>query len=209
MQRSFRRRRNYRRARESDYDGWEARLVDLSRDRNFSKRPSRARAGLQAGGHAPARDRRLRRAQAAARSVPHGRRRRPRRGAAAGAARRDRRLRAAEGAVRRARLPRPAAQGARPGARQRRRAPRVPARFTHIFVDEFQDTDPLQAEILLLLGAADPEQDDWRRGRPRPRPPVHRRRSEAVDLPLPPRRRRHLPRRLRAAGRGRRDARSR
>ena len=26
-----------------------------------------------------------------------------------------------------------------------------PARFTHIFVDEFQDTDPLQAEILLLL----------------------------------------------------------
>ena len=29
-------------------------------------------------------------------------------------------------------------------------------RFTHIFVDEFQDTDPLQAEILLLLAAADP-----------------------------------------------------
>jgi len=24
-------------------------------------------------------------------------------------------------------------------------------RFTHLFVDEFQDTDPLQAEILLLL----------------------------------------------------------
>ena len=30
------------------------------------------------------------------------------------------------------------------------------ARFTHIFVDEFQDTDPLQAEILLLLASADP-----------------------------------------------------
>ena len=57
---------------------------------------------------------------------------------------------------RRARLPRPAAQGARPGARQRRRPPRLPARFTHIFVDEFQDTDPLQAEILLLLASADP-----------------------------------------------------
>ncbi len=28
-------------------------------------------------------------------------------------------------------------------------------RFTHIFIDEFQDTDPLQAEILLLLAAAD------------------------------------------------------
>src|SRR6185369_16918829 len=35
-------------------------------------------------------------------------------------------------------------------------------RFTHIFVDEFQDTDPLQAEILLLLAASDPEASDWR-----------------------------------------------
>lgn len=34
-------------------------------------------------------------------------------------------------------------------------------RYTHIFVDEFQDTDPLQAEILLLLAADDPRQDDW------------------------------------------------
>ena len=32
-------------------------------------------------------------------------------------------------------------------------------RFTHIFVDEFQDTDPLQAEILLLLAADDPRRD--------------------------------------------------
>jgi ATP-dependent helicase/nuclease subunit A len=29
-------------------------------------------------------------------------------------------------------------------------------RLTHIFVDEFQDTDPLQAEIVLLLAASDP-----------------------------------------------------
>ncbi|MCA9647750.1 MAG: UvrD-helicase domain-containing protein, partial [Myxococcales bacterium] len=29
------------------------------------------------------------------------------------------------------------------------------SRFTHLFVDEFQDTDPLQAEILLLLAADD------------------------------------------------------
>ena len=35
-------------------------------------------------------------------------------------------------------------------------------RFTHIFVDEFQDTDPLQAEILLLLAASDPDATDWR-----------------------------------------------
>jgi ATP-dependent exoDNAse (exonuclease V) beta subunit len=34
-------------------------------------------------------------------------------------------------------------------------------RFTHFFVDEFQDTDPLQAEILLLLAGDDPGQTDW------------------------------------------------
>src|SRR5216684_4272546 len=39
-------------------------------------------------------------------------------------------------------------------------------RFTHLFVDEFQDTDPLQAEILLLLAADDPRERDWRRVRP-------------------------------------------
>ena len=41
-------------------------------------------------------------------------------------------------------------------------------RFTRIFVDEFQDTDPLQAEILLLLAADDPAARDWRRVRPAP-----------------------------------------
>ena len=40
------------------------------------------------------------------------------------------------------------------------------ARFSHIFVDEFQDTDPLQAEILLLLSADHPAQGDWRQVRP-------------------------------------------
>ena len=40
------------------------------------------------------------------------------------------------------------------------------ARFTHLFVDEFQDTDPLQAEILLLLAADDSAQTDWRGVRP-------------------------------------------
>ena len=38
--------------------------------------------------------------------------------------------------------------------------------FTHIFVDEFQDTDPLQAEILMLLAADDPTERDWRRVKP-------------------------------------------
>ncbi len=41
-------------------------------------------------------------------------------------------------------------------------------RFTHIFIDEFQDTDPLQAEILLLLAADDPAQGDWRNITPKP-----------------------------------------
>ncbi len=41
-------------------------------------------------------------------------------------------------------------------------------RFTHLFIDEFQDTDPLQSEILLLLAADDPAESDWRRARPKP-----------------------------------------
>jgi ATP-dependent helicase/nuclease subunit A len=41
-------------------------------------------------------------------------------------------------------------------------------RFTHIFVDEFQDTDPLQAEILLLLSSADPAVSRWRDVTPAP-----------------------------------------
>ncbi|HBB87989.1 MAG TPA: ATP-dependent deoxyribonuclease subunit A [Blastocatellia bacterium] len=40
--------------------------------------------------------------------------------------------------------------------------------FTHLFVDEFQDTDPLQAEILMLLAADDPDERDWRLARPVP-----------------------------------------
>jgi ATP-dependent exoDNAse (exonuclease V) beta subunit len=40
--------------------------------------------------------------------------------------------------------------------------------FSHVFVDEFQDTDPLQSEILLLLSADDPAESDWRRVRPVP-----------------------------------------
>ena len=34
-------------------------------------------------------------------------------------------------------------------------------RFTRIFVDEFQDTDLLQAELLLLLAADDPDETRW------------------------------------------------
>ncbi len=47
-----------------------------------------------------------------------------------------------------------------PGARRHFRE-----RFTHILVDEFQDTDPLQVEIVLLLAGEDPEERDWRKVR--------------------------------------------
>jgi ATP-dependent helicase/nuclease subunit A len=41
-------------------------------------------------------------------------------------------------------------------------------RFTHLFIDEFQDTDPLQAEILLLLASESPEAKDYRQVRTKP-----------------------------------------
>ena len=41
-------------------------------------------------------------------------------------------------------------------------------RFKRLFVDEFQDTDPLQAEILLLLAADDPSAAEWKKVRPIP-----------------------------------------
>jgi len=42
------------------------------------------------------------------------------------------------------------------------------SRFPRILVDEFQDTDPVQAEILLLLTGAERGERDWRRLTPRP-----------------------------------------
>ena len=41
-------------------------------------------------------------------------------------------------------------------------------RYSRIFVDEFQDTDPLQAEILLLLAAESQAERDWRQVVPAP-----------------------------------------
>ena len=61
-------------------------------------------------------------------------------------------------------------------------------RFERIMVDEFQDTNPLQLELLELRGA---------------RQRLHGRRRAAGDLRLPPRRRRGLPRAPRAPGGGR------
>ena len=39
-------------------------------------------------------------------------------------------------------------------------------RFTHLLVDEFQDTDPIQAEVMLLLTAQRETETDWRKCRP-------------------------------------------
>jgi ATP-dependent helicase/nuclease subunit A len=41
-------------------------------------------------------------------------------------------------------------------------------RFSHLLVDEFQDTDPIQAEIVFYLTAGDPSETNWRRAVPRP-----------------------------------------
>ncbi|HKD11235.1 MAG TPA: UvrD-helicase domain-containing protein [Thermoanaerobaculia bacterium] len=42
------------------------------------------------------------------------------------------------------------------------------ARFTPILVDEFQDTDPIQAEILFYLTGTDRQETDWRSLQPAP-----------------------------------------
>jgi ATP-dependent exoDNAse (exonuclease V) beta subunit len=42
------------------------------------------------------------------------------------------------------------------------------SRFKRLFVDEFQDTDPLQAEVLMLLAADNPDETDWRAVTPVP-----------------------------------------
>jgi ATP-dependent helicase/nuclease subunit A len=41
-------------------------------------------------------------------------------------------------------------------------------RYTHILVDEFQDTDPIQAEMILFLTGSDVEEKDWKKIRPHP-----------------------------------------
>jgi ATP-dependent helicase/nuclease subunit A len=41
-------------------------------------------------------------------------------------------------------------------------------RYTHLLVDEFQDTDPIQAEIMFYLTGQDQNEQDWRKLHPRP-----------------------------------------
>ncbi|TDI72402.1 MAG: hypothetical protein E2O85_00540 [Bacteroidetes bacterium] len=40
-------------------------------------------------------------------------------------------------------------------------------RFTHLLVDEFQDTDPLQSHLIFLMTSRDSEETEWKNCRPR------------------------------------------
>ena len=180
----------------SDYDGWEAALVDLSRDRVLTNIKHGRGAAFRQG---VARDQVL-----SAITDLRGRLDQFRMAADAdlaallqqelpGALARYREMKAKNGALDFLDLLLVARNLVRDNRRVREGFQR---RFERIFVDEFQDTDPFQAEILLLLAADDPGETDWRRGQAAARPSLRRRRSEAVDLPLPPRRRRDLSRGL-------------
>jgi ATP-dependent exoDNAse (exonuclease V) beta subunit len=153
---------------EADYDGWEARLVDLSRDRNFSRirhgrgpgyKPGVPRQRVIDGYDAlkPLLDQFRMNADADLAAALQ----QELRAAIAG----YEALKARSGALDFLDLLLEARNLVRGNAGVRRG---FQARFTHIFVDEFQDTDPLQAEILLLLASADPEQADWRQVTPVP-----------------------------------------
>jgi ATP-dependent exoDNAse (exonuclease V) beta subunit len=153
---------------EGDIDGWEARLVDLVRDRGFS-RPRKgsghkysrmatrtevldAREALFTGlqqfrQDADADLAALLQAELAAATAEY------------------QRLKAAAGALDFADLLARARDLIRDDGDVRRH---LQAKFTRIFVDEFQDTDPVQAEILLLLAADDPDATDHREIRPSP-----------------------------------------
>ena len=186
-----------------DLDGLEALLVDLHHDRGFAKPRKGSGAGYS--------KRHTRAAvwdatAAAVRRAGRVRARRQRRpgGCAAGrleaSLERYDALKAAEGALDFVDLLLRARELLRDDAEVRRT---FRQRLSHLFVDEFQDTDPLQAEIVVLL-SGDPDADRLESGRlaagPAPtRRAVHRRRSQAIHLSVSPRRHRHVPRGLRVA----------
>jgi ATP-dependent exoDNAse (exonuclease V) beta subunit len=139
-----------------DDDGWESRLVDLVRDRGFSR--TRKGAGHKYGKNATrtevlaARDalwadlqqfRRTADADLAARLQEE----------LSGATERYQSLKASAGALDFADLLVRARNLIRDDEPVRRH---LQAKFKRIFIDEFQDTDPVQAEILLLLSSDDP-----------------------------------------------------
>jgi len=151
-----------------DYDGWEARLVDLSRDRNFA----RARHGRGPGyGQGVPRARVLEAMEPLRAHLDQFRMDADADLAAAlqqemtAAVERYEQIKARTGALDFLDLLLKARDLVKGDVGVRRG---FQSRFTHIFVDEFQDTDPLQAELLLLLAASDPSATDWRAVTPTP-----------------------------------------
>jgi ATP-dependent helicase/nuclease subunit A len=146
----------------TNYDGWEAALVDLSRDRTLAN----ARQGRGSSyGDGVTRDRvwtalstvraRLDQFRMAADADLAALLQRELRGALD----RYREMKAKAGALDFLDLLLLARNLVRDNAQVRAG---FQSRFKRIFVDEFQDTDPLQAEILLLLAADDAAETDWR-----------------------------------------------
>ena len=151
-----------------DYDGWEGRLIDLTRDRGFSR--TRKGSGYRYGANRTrtevlaARDQLLADLQrfafdadadlAACLQQELG-----------DATARYQALKASAGALDYADLLTRARDLLKFNIDVRRH---LQTKFTRLFIDEFQDTDPVQAEILLLVAADDPTVDDWRLARPTP-----------------------------------------
>ena len=134
-----------------DIDGWEARLVDLTRDRGFSR--TRKGSGYKYGKNVSRSD------VLAARDALFAALQQFRRDAdadlaaclqqeLAGATATYQELKQASGSLDFTDLLARARDLIRTNAGVRRH---LQGKFTRIFVDEFQDTDPIQAEILLLL----------------------------------------------------------
>jgi len=153
---------------EPDYDGWEARLVDLSRDRTLAQarsgRGAAYRQGVARAAVVEAKDglkarldqfRMTADADLAALLQAELR----------GALDRYEQMKAASGALDFLDLLLRARNLIRDNPPVRAGFQK---RFKRIFVDEFQDTDPLQAELLLLLASDSVEESDWRSVRPIP-----------------------------------------
>jgi len=150
-----------------DLDAWESRLIDLARDRGLSR--TRKGSGYKYGRHT--RTEVLAARDALVSAVQLFRRDADADLAAllqqqlAGATGRYQDLKTRAGALDFVDLLGRTRDLLRANAGVRRHLQR---RFRRIFVDEFQDTDPIQAEILLLLAAADEREADWQRARPAP-----------------------------------------
>jgi ATP-dependent exoDNAse (exonuclease V) beta subunit len=149
-----------------DLDGWEARLIDLVRDRGFSR--TRKGSGYKYGRDV------TRTAVLSARDSLFADLQQFKKDAdadlaaalqqeLAGATANYRQLKVAAGALDFTDLLSRARELLRRDESVRRH---LQQKFTRIFVDEFQDTDPIQADILMLLAADDPLETDSGRVRP-------------------------------------------